>query len=804
MVFFALALLLIIIVMYLYLSSGILVLATFLNVIFSLGVGYFVYHVIFRFDFFPFTNVMTMILLIAIGADGIFLFYDTWQQAKIEIQRQKDNSDEQCIISDKKYEDGDSGGHVNKAAAETFNENNNAGLEKRTCDHKSYSKESFTSFPESKADIQENQASNDDNINTFKIEDSNGSQGVQTSNQVSELSQNEAQIPSDDIDFSDDLELIMRITFHHAIQSIMLTSLTTAAAMFANFVSKIIVVRLFGIFTMTCILMNFLLMVTWVPCLMVLQEKAAKCSIFPCELKLWQLIRLKVSQALNHLFAELLPLVISKAWYVFIILFVTGGVIGIVAVFVTPKFQLPSSTYFPMFTGDHPFEIFNRDMKQRFEFSNPTLSGSDVLDLYFTWGIKPVDNSDHLNPFTNGYLDFDTLFSSSRPEAQTWMVEFCARLKNESFIHETMRDIDCTYTVFWDFFERNCSSLENQTLTECCEKEVPVESELFDTCLPYNVMLNNITNVAEPTFGAHIFDITNNVKGFSLKISSNKHISPSFDIMDNFYTDLEEYFSNEMETAPEGLKKGFFYGKLQFYDLQANLASGTVVSLGVSMAMALFFIFITTLSVKMSLYSIFTIFLAICVTIGCLLALGWELNIIESSIITIAVGLSIDFVIHYGVAYLNSTAKMRKGKMADAFRSVGMSVSMAALTTFLAGMSLLPTKLVAYRQVGSFLMIVMVISWLYATFLLQSLFAFIGPTTSEHQDKEEEVFYDAYNKTLDFDLSNYPQEIQRASAEHLESACEVDRGEKEEEEAETPDHDGNASHCSHDIASTYM
>ena len=39
------------------------------------------------------------------------------------------------------------------------------------------------------------------------------------------------------------------------------------------------------------------------------------------------------------------------------------------------------------------------------------------------------------------------------------------------------------------------------------------------------------------------------------------------------------------------------------------------------------------------------------VTVGCLVLMGWELNMFESMTLSLAVGLSIDFAIHLGVAY---------------------------------------------------------------------------------------------------------------------------------------------------------
>lgn len=52
---------------------------------------------------------------------------------------------------------------------------------------------------------------------------------------------------------------------------------------------------------------------------------------------------------------------------------------------------------------------------------------------------------------------------------------------------------------------------------------------------------------------------------------------------------------------------------------------------------------------------------------------------------------------------------------------------MAGLTTFTTGLWMMPSKILAYNQMGEFLMTVMIVSWLFATFFMQSVCYLIGP-----------------------------------------------------------------------------
>jgi predicted RND superfamily exporter protein len=73
-------------------------------------------------------------------------------------------------------------------------------------------------------------------------------------------------------------------------------------------------------------------------------------------------------------------------------------------------------------------------------------------------------------------------------------------------------------------------------------------------------------------------------------------------------------------------------------------------------------------------------------TVGALVLQGWELNVLESMTISLAVGLSIDYVIHLGVAFkMTSRCAPWRSRVCETLARVGSAVTMAALTTFLTG-----------------------------------------------------------------------------------------------------------------------
>lgn len=73
--------------------------------------------------------------------------------------------------------------------------------------------------------------------------------------------------------------------------------------------------------------------------------------------------------------------------------------------------------------------------------------------------------------------------------------------------------------------------------------------------------------------------------------------------------------------------------------------------------------------------------------------------------------------------------------MKTALTEMGGPTLMASLTSGAAGAFMLPSCVLAYIQIGIFLLLVMCISWVYATFFLCPLLAVVGPSSHFAQFK---------------------------------------------------------------------
>lgn len=289
-------------------------------------------------------------------------------------------------------------------------------------------------------------------------------------------------------------------------------------------------------------------------------------------------------------------------------------------------------------------------------------------------------------------------------------------------------------------------------LEPCCDTQTfPFKSEVFDQCLPemiqslyksprYAFMPGN----AGPKFEklkaeqlTHMLPAVPLLRALVIEYESTQQFTTSFADMKNFSNTIENWFKNITLTAPTALQSGWFSSQLEFYDLQNNLLSGTAQSAAISMVASLIVLGIFTRNVLISVFAVITVLFTIFNTIAILVLLDWHLNILESIAVSTAIGLGIDFVLHYAMNYRLSGGSERKSSAIFALeRMIGPTIT-AALTTFIAGFFMIFSSVLAYIQIGVFLVIVMTVSWIYATFFFGSLLYAMGPSNKPNKIVDE-------------------------------------------------------------------
>ena len=153
-------------------------------------------------------------------------------------------------------------------------------------------------------------------------------------------------------------------TLAHAGLSMLVTSLTTAAAFFSSFLCPVTAIRCFSLFAGLAVTFHFLFMLSWLPASVLLAEKyfSPVCHQNNRRPLLWFNPLRKCRRASSDLgriiFDKILPCIVVKLRYFWIVVLGGLGVGAALIVFHYPKLKLPDSREFQLFSSGHPFERY--------------------------------------------------------------------------------------------------------------------------------------------------------------------------------------------------------------------------------------------------------------------------------------------------------------------------------------------------------------------------------------------------------------------------------------------------------------
>ena len=478
-------------------------------------------------------------------------------------------------------------------------------------------------------------------------------------------------------------------TMKHASLSMFVTSFTTSSAFFACLTSEITSIRLFGLYSGLSIICMLFLMVTWFPAAVIIEQTVF--SRFGCcfefmgklqETIFKDIMRTAIDKLVawhRGFFMDFLPRVVIKLryfWLVFFFLLATGG---IVVATVKPGIQFPTSQDFQLFHESHILEKYSLKLKNNFHFETTKRSS---FPINLVWGIKATDTGDQFDPYDMGGLKWDSDFDIASQKGQQWIVSFISRLKKQPFFPKDKKLAKiCFVEDFFAYMMMNCTT--NDRI--CCKDSTfPYNLTIFSKCM-IQMQCQRIKEIRSVTNGAPLFDANGRLRAISLKFESNVPFTWSYDQADRFWKETESWALTEFNKAPPSAN-GWFISELRFYDLQKSLSKGTFISMGIALAIAFGVMLLTTGNLYISVFAITAITCTLGVTVGSLILMGWKLNIIESITLSLSVGLSVDFTLHYGVAYVLAVDKNdRKSRVLFSMTGMSSAVTMAAFTTFIAG-----------------------------------------------------------------------------------------------------------------------
>ncbi|KAM7156288.1 protein dispatched homolog 2 [Molossus nigricans] len=532
-------------------------------------------------------------------------------------------------------------------------------------------------------------------------------------------------------------------TMHHFGYLLLVSGLTTSAAFYASYLSRLPAVRCFALYMGTAVLAHLALTLAWLPSSAVLHERylASSCaarargpwaSSAPRRLALALHRRLRglrraAGGTSRLLFQRLLPCGVIKFRYIWICWFTALAAGGAYIAGVSPRLRLPSllPPRGQVFRPSHPFERFDAEYRQQFQFERLPEGEGGHMPVSLVWGILPVDTGDPLDPRSNSSLVSDPAFSTSSPEAQRWLLALCHRARNQSFFGAQPEGWPtlCFVEALQHWMESpSCGRLGPGL---CCgHSGFPWAPQLFLHCLKMMALEQGPDSTRD--LGPR-FNTQGSLIALVLQFQTNFQYSPDYSQAHHFYTEVSHWLSAELGRAPPGLRQGWFTSRLELYSLQHSLSTEPAVVLGLALALAFATLLLGTWNVPLSLFSVAAVAGTVLLTVGLLVLLEWQLNTAEVLFLSASVGLSVDFTVNYCISYHLCPHPDRLSRVAFSLRQTSCATAVGAAALFAAGVLMLPATVLLYRKLGIVLMMVKCVSCGFASFFFQSLCCFFGP-----------------------------------------------------------------------------
>ncbi|CEF67662.1 Protein dispatched [Strongyloides ratti] len=511
-------------------------------------------------------------------------------------------------------------------------------------------------------------------------------------------------------------------TFHESLKHIattmFLTQFSTVVPFFVNILSKVIVFRSFGLFAGFTLTFNYFLLISFLPAFVALEKKLSK-QICP---------RLKpptikwMNKLINHSINEILPAVVIQGRFVWIVSLTIYS--GISIFIIINQLHLPQYNPLQLFARNNLHEWFDNNAEIQFEFVETKLALP--LNMRLVWGLNKVQSLSHFNADKVTNVTVDKRFRIRTLTELKNLAKELYRMRNLPFVQHP--------TKFWpERFLDWSKTLPCTPDAACCNvTNKYFEDDFLDYCM--RISTTQIPTMFNDTPIYH--NVTFEFVGYTALLPTQlkynhrfKLLSEAFDKFDNEFIPMMS--SNNFWYSPEWSLMSIWI------DLQKAIVSDCQYSTYISIFVVAIFAFIC-LKLK-SIVALICITFIVISSGGTVVFFGWELGVLEAVILVLVVGLSFDYTLHYGAAIPKSGCVYHR--IEQALKTAAVPVALAASTSFLAGFVMLFSITHAFFQVGMFLVVSILASYIFSTFFFLPL---LYMTLKENDDcnycKKEQKF----------------------------------------------------------------
>ncbi|CAL1540358.1 unnamed protein product [Lymnaea stagnalis] len=197
------------------------------------------------------------------------------------------------------------------------------------------------------------------------------------------------------------------------------------------------------------------------------------------------------------------------------------------------------------------------------------------------------------------------------------------------------------------------------------------------------------------------------------------------------YDAWEKFINEEVSKLPPSIQGGvqFTPGQNAWHEFKRQEALAKSALQGIIIGVCLAFVVLTlaTTNIIISTMATLTIALVTVTIAGCIPLFGWKISVIESINLSLVVGLAVDYVVHLSESYHNSPRLDRVGKVRDMLESMGVSVVSGAISTLGAAAFMMGAKIQFFLQFGIFMFCTIGFSLIFSLCLFAPMLALLGP-----------------------------------------------------------------------------